>query len=58
MGESVNYRRSSLEKVLDGPERALLWLPWPSTPRIIIKGTLGFLRQMLRSRRLSHLPGQ
>ena len=27
-----------------------LWLPWPSTPRIILKGTLGFLRQILRSR--------
>jgi hypothetical protein len=40
------------ERVLDGPERALLRLPWPSTARIILKGTLGFLRQLLRSRAL------
>ena len=41
-----------LERVLDGPERALLRLPWPSTARIILKGSLGFLRQVLRSRSL------
>ena len=41
-----------LERVLDGPERALLWLPWPSTARILLKGSLGFLRQLLRSRAL------
>jgi len=39
-----------LERVLDGPERALLRLPWPSTARIILKGSFGFLRQILRSR--------
>jgi hypothetical protein len=41
-----------LERVLDGPEKALLRLPWPSTARIILKGSLGFLRQILRSRAL------
>jgi len=41
-----------LERKLDGPERALLRLPWPSTARIILKGSLGFLRQILRSRAL------
>jgi len=39
-----------LERLLDGPERALLWLPWPSTARIIVKGSFGFVRQILRSR--------
>jgi hypothetical protein len=39
-----------LERVLDGPERVLLWFPWPSTARIVLKGSLGFVRQMLRSR--------
>jgi hypothetical protein len=42
--------RPLLERALDGPERALLWLPWPSDVHIILKGSLGFLRQMLRSR--------
>ncbi len=41
-----------LERVLDGSERALLRLPWPSTARIILKGSLGFLRQIPRSRAL------
>jgi hypothetical protein len=41
------------ERLLDGPERALLWLPWPSSARIILKGSVGFLRQILRSRALS-----
>ena len=48
--ESRVGHRSTLERVLDGPERVLLRLPWPSTPRIILKATLGFLRQILRSR--------
>ena len=39
-----------LERVLDGPEKALLWLPWRSTARILLKGSFGFLRQVLRSR--------
>jgi hypothetical protein len=39
-----------LERLLDGPEKALLWLPWASTARIILKGSFGFLRQILRSR--------
>jgi len=51
-GERKATDRSALERLLDGPERALLWLPWPSTPRIILKGSLGFLRQILRSRAL------
>ena len=42
-----------LERVMDAPERALLWLPWPSTARIILKGSFGFLRQILRSRALA-----
>lgn len=51
--EVVSGRLSPLERVLDRPERALLWLPWPSTPRIVLMGSLGFLRQILRSRALS-----
>jgi hypothetical protein len=39
-----------LERLLDSPESALLWLPWPSAARIILKGSFGFLRQTLRSR--------
>ena len=49
---SVRDGPTLLERVLDGPERALLRLPWPSTARIILKGSLGFLRQILRSRAL------
>jgi hypothetical protein len=44
-----------LERVLEGTERALLRLPWPSTARIILKGSFGFLRQILRSRALGPL---
>jgi len=42
----------ALERALDTPERALLRLPWPSTARIVLKGSLGFVRQILRGRRL------
>jgi hypothetical protein len=42
--------RPLLERALDGPEKTLLWLPWPSDLRIILKGSLGFLRQVVRSR--------
>lgn len=42
-----------LERILDGPERVLLRLPWPSSARIILKGSFGFLRQILRSRTLA-----
>lgn len=45
--------RPLLERALDGPEKTLLWLPWPSDLRIILKGSLGFLRQVLRSRTLA-----
>ena len=45
-------RRPLLERVLDGPEQVALWIPWPSTIRILIKGTLGFVRQLARSRTL------
>ena len=38
-----------LERLLDGPERVLLRLPWLSSARIILKGSFGFLRQILRS---------
>jgi len=41
-----------LERVLDGPESVLLRLSWPSTARILLKGSFGFLRQILRSRAL------
>ena len=43
-------KRPVLERLLDGPERTLLGLPWPSTARIILKGSLGFVRQIVRSR--------
>jgi len=41
-----------LERALDGPQKALLRLPWPSTAQIVLKGSLGFVRQVLRSRKL------
>lgn len=50
--EPVPDGPGALERALDGPERALLRLPWPSTARIILKGSLGFVRQILRGRRL------
>lgn len=50
--QSVPGGPTVLERVLDGSERALLRLPWPSTARIILKGSLGFLRQIPRSRAL------
>lgn len=43
--------RGIVERILDVPQGVLLWLPWPSTPRIIITGSFGFLRQWSRSRR-------
>jgi len=43
---------AAIERGLDGPQRALFRLPWPSTARIVLKGSLGFVRQILRSRRL------
>jgi hypothetical protein len=42
--------RAVLERLLDRPERMILGLPWPSDIRIILKGSLGFLRQVARSR--------
>jgi hypothetical protein len=51
--ELPSPRRPVLERILDGPERVLLRLPWPSTPRIILQGSLGFLRQVVRSRALT-----
>ena len=44
-----------LERTLDGPERALLRLPWPSTARIILKGSLGFLSRSSAPARWGHL---
>jgi hypothetical protein len=49
--------RPVLERVLDVPEAALLWLPWPSTPRIVLEGSFAFLKQILRSRSLGLGPG-
>ena len=42
--------RTLVERLLDGPERAILWLPWPANARIILRGSFGFVRQVLRSR--------
>jgi hypothetical protein len=50
--EASDADRPLLERSLDGPEKVLLRLPWPSDVRILLKGTLGFLRQVLRSRAL------
>jgi hypothetical protein len=51
-GEPAPDGPGALERALDRPERALLRLPWPSTARIILKGSLGFVRQILRGRRM------
>lgn len=47
--------RPRLERALDVPERLLLRLPWPPNGRIAIRGLIGFLKQMARSRALSQL---
>jgi hypothetical protein len=41
-----------VERLLDGPERAILRLPWPANARIVLEGSFGFVRQMARSRAL------
>ena len=51
-------RRAALERALDFPEKAVLWLPWPSTARIIVKGSFGFLKQAMRSRLLGLRSGE
>jgi hypothetical protein len=38
-----------VERLLDGPERAILWLPWPANARIVLEGSFGFVRQIARS---------
>jgi len=57
VGSDGQDRRPVLERALDVPERALLWLPWPSTPRIIFRGSFGFLKQIIRSRMPGLGPG-
>ncbi len=52
VGPKDRGRRSLVERALEVPEGALLWLPWPSTARIIVTGSFGFLRQVVRSRAL------
>ena len=52
MSSDGQDQRPVLERALDVPERALLWLPWPSTPRILFRGSFGFLKQIIRSRSL------
>jgi hypothetical protein len=52
MGQPASGGPTLLERLLDGPERALIRFPWPSTARIVVTGSFGFLRQMLRSRAL------
>ncbi len=52
VGPKDRAGRSLVERALEVPEGALLWLPWPSTARIILKGSFGFLKQIIRSRAL------
>ncbi len=40
-----------MERLLDGPQRVILWLPWPANVRIVLEGSFGFVRQIVRSRR-------
>jgi hypothetical protein len=57
VGSDGQDRRPVLERALDVPEKALLWLPWPSTPRILFRGSFGFLKQIIRSHMLGLGPG-
>lgn len=52
MERPARVGRTQVERLLDAPERALLSMPWPATARIILKGSLGFVRQLVRSRAL------
>ena len=42
----------ALERALGLPERLLLRLPLPQNGRIVVRGSFGFLKQLLRSRTL------
>ena len=48
----MNGERRALERALDLPQRWVLRLPLPPNGRIVVRGTFGFLRQILRSRAL------
>jgi hypothetical protein len=48
----VRGERRFLERALDAPQRLALRLPLPENARIVVRGSFGFLKQVLRSRAL------
>jgi hypothetical protein len=48
----MNGERGALERALGVPERLALRLPLPPNARIVVRGSFGFLKQVLRSRAL------
>jgi hypothetical protein len=48
----MSGERGVLERALGVPERLALRLPLPPNARIVVRGSFGFLKQVLRSRAL------